>query len=182
MTGGVVNGSIGIHPGTALTGFGPCVNTGTKDLGNTAAAVAKADLNTAFIAASAPATPCGNLIIGDLGGQKLAAGVYCSGSSIGLTGVLTLDGGGDPNATFVFQAGSTLTTAGSVVLINGAQAKNVCFVVGSSAIIGVGSQIQGNILAQASITLKDNATLVGRALARDAAVTLGTGNVITLPP
>jgi hypothetical protein len=95
---------------------------------------------------------------------------------------LTLDGGGDPNAVFVFQAGSTITTAGSIVLINGAQAKNVYWQVGSSATLGGGPATwQGNILALTSITLNNNVTLIGRALARNGAVTLGTGNTITLP-
>ena len=110
-----------------------------------------------------------------------SAGVYCSATSIGITGTLTLDGGGDPNATFVFQAGTGLTTAGNIVLINGAQARNVYFQIGSSATLGTGSQIQGNILALTSITLVDNANLLGRALARNGAVSLGTNNVITLP-
>lgn len=182
VTGGVVNGGISISPGTALTGFGgPCVATGALNLGNPSAALAQVSLTAAYNALAALPCPPANLLVADLGGTTKAAGVYCSASSIGLTGTLTLDGGGDPNATFVFQAGSTLTTAGNVVLINGAQAKNVFFQVGSSATIGTGSQIQGNILAQASISLLNSATLNGRALARTGAVTLGSNNVILLP-
>ncbi len=178
---GTVNASIGISPGSSLTGFGPCTLTGTKDLANTAAALAQLDLTAAYnILAGLPCSPS-NVITADLGGTTKAAGVYCSATSLGITGVLTLDGGGDPNATFVFQAGSTLTTAGSVNLINGAQAKNVFFQVGSSATIGTSSSIKGSILALASITLNDNVTLTGRALARNAAVTLGTGVTINLP-
>ena len=90
-------------------------------------------------------------------------------------------GQGNPNALFVFQAGSGLTTAGSVVLIGGAQAKNVYWQVGSSATLGTASAWQGNILALTTITLVDNATLKGRALARNGAVSLGTNNSITLP-
>ncbi len=184
VTGAIVNGSIGISPGNALTGFGPCVNTGAKDLGNAAAAQAQLDLTAAYNALAALAAmvcPPANVISTDLGGTTKPAGVYCSATSLGVTGTLTLDGGGDPNASFVFQAGSTLTTAGNVVLIGGAQARNVYWLVGSSATIGVGSQWQGNIIALTSITLVDYATLIGRALARNGAVTLGTGNVITLP-
>jgi len=98
-----------------------------------------------------------------------------------VTGTVTLDGNGDPNAVFVFQAGSALTTAGSVALINGAQAKNVYWQVGSSATLGTASAWQGSILALTSITLNDTATMIGRALARNGAVTLGTNNTITLP-
>jgi len=180
ITGGTVNADIGISPGTALVGFGPCVLTGTKHLGDAAAATAQNDLTTAYNTLAG--LPCGTVVgTADIGGTTRAAGVYCSPSSISVTGNLTLDGGGNPNATFVFQAGSTLTTAGNVILINGAQAKNVYFQVGSSATLGVGSQWQGNILAFTSITLNDNVTLLGRALARNGAVTLGNNNTITLP-
>jgi hypothetical protein len=181
VTGGKVGGDIDISPGTALTGFGPCTLTGAKHLGDAVAAQAQKDLTTAYNALAKLPCPGANLITADLGGTTKPAGVYCTASGIGVTGTLTLDGGGDPNATFVFQAGSTLITAGNVVLINMAQAKNVFWQVGSSATLGSGSQWQGDILAQASITLVDNATLIGRALARTAAVTLGTNNTITLP-
>jgi Ice-binding-like len=181
VTGGVVNADIGISPGNALTGFGPCTLTGTKHLADPTAATAQNDLTTAYNTLAGLPCPGANVIVADIGGTTKAAGVYCSASSIGVTGNLTLDGGGDPNATFVFQAGSTLTTAGNVILINGAQAKNVYFQVGSSATLGVGSAWQGNVIALSSITLNDNVTLTGRALARNGAVTLGNNNVITLP-
>ena len=180
ITGGTVNADIGISPGSALTGFGPCTLSGTKHLADAAAATAQNDLTTAYNTLAG--LPCGTVVgTANIGGTTRATGVYCSASSMLVTGDLTLDGGGDPNATFVFQAGSTLTTAGNVILINGAQAKNVYFQVGSSATLGVGSQWQGNILAFTSITLNDNVTLLGRALARNGAVTLGNNNTITLP-
>ena len=181
VTGGIVNADVGISPGNALTGFGPCVVNGTQHLGDPTAALAQLSLTSAYNTLAGLPCPPANVISADIGGTTKAAGVYCSGSSIGLTGTLTLDGGGDSNATFVFQAGSTLTAAGNVVLINGAQAKNVYFQVGSSATLGTSSQFQGNILAFSSITLNDNVTLIGRALARNAAVTLGNNNIITLP-
>src|SRR5450756_1613318 len=180
ITGGVVNADIDIYAGTALVGFGPCVFTGVKHLADAVAQQAQADLlvayNTLFN------LPCGTVVgTADIGGSVLPAGVYCSGSTIGVTGTLTLDGGGDPNATFVFQAGSSLTGVGDIILINGAQAKNVYWVNAAAATIGVGSAWQGNILAVSSITLNDNVTLLGRALTRIGAVTLGNNNVITLP-
>lgn len=181
VSGGIVGGDIGISPGNALTGFGPCANTGVQNLGNPAAAQAQLDLTAAYNALAGLPCPPANVIAADIGGTTKAAGVYCSASSIGITGTLTLDGGGDVNSSFVFQAGSTLTTAGSIVLINGAQARNVFFQVGSSATIGTGSQIQGNIVALSSITLNNAVTLTGRALALHGAVTLGTGVIITLP-
>jgi hypothetical protein len=150
-------------------------------LGNAAALAAQASLIVAYNTLAGLPCPPANAIVADLGGTTKPAGVYCSATGIGVTGTLTLDGGGDPNATFVFQAGSSLTTAGNIVLINQAQAKNVYFQIGSSATVGTASQWQGNIVALTSITLVDNATLTGRALARNGAVSLGTNNVITLP-
>jgi hypothetical protein len=181
VTGGLISADISISPGNTLTGFGPCVATGVKHLGDAVAANAQLDLTAAYNTLAGLPCPPANAISANLGGTTKAAGVYCTATSIGVTGTLTLDGGGDPNATFVFQAGTGLTTAGNVVLINGALARNVYWLVGSSATIGTASQWQGNIVALTSITLVDNATLLGRALARNGAVTLGTNNVITLP-
>ncbi|MGZ3544737.1 MAG: ice-binding family protein [Gemmatimonadaceae bacterium] len=180
VTGGLVNADIDIYAGSALVGFGPCVLTGAKHLADAVAQQAQADLlvlhNTVF------GLPCGTVVgTADIGGSVLPAGVYCSGSTIGVTGNLTLDGGGNTNSTFVFQAGSSLTGVGNIILINGAQAQNVYWVNGAGATIGVGSAWQGNILAVSSITLNDGVTLRGRALTRIGAVTLGNNNVITLP-
>ena len=178
---GIINADIAISPGSTVTGFPPCVITGTQNLANAIAAQAQIDLTTAYNTLAGLPCPPANAIVANLGGTTKPAGVYCTASGIGVTGTLILDGGGDPNATFVFQAGSGLTTAGDIVLINGAQAKNVYWQVGSSATIGTASQWKGNILALSSITLVDNANLLGRALARNGAVSLGTNNVITLP-
>jgi hypothetical protein len=181
VTGGTINADIGLSPGSAVVlGTPPCVVTGTQHITDAVAAQAQLDLTTAYNTLAG--LPCGTVIgTADIGGTTKAAGVYCSGSTIGVTGTLTLDGGGDPNAVFVFQAGAGLTGVGTISLINGAQAKNVYWQVGSSAVIGTGSAWKGNILAFSSITLNDNVTLIGRALARNAAVTLGTGDTITLP-
>ena len=178
---GIINADVSISPGNTITGFGPCTITGVQHLADAIAAQAQIDLTTAYNQLAGLPCPPANAIVANLGGTVKPAGVYCTASGIGVTGVLTLDGGGDPNATFVFQAGSGLTTAGDIVLINGAQAKNVYWQVGTSATIGTASKWQGNIVALTSITLVDNATLFGRALARNGAVTLGTNNVITLP-
>jgi hypothetical protein len=178
---GTVNADVGISPGAALTGFPPCTISGSTHLADAPAAQAQLDLTTAYNQLAG--LPCGTVVgTANIGGTTRAAGVYCSPSSILVTGDLTLDGGGDPNATFVFQAGSTITTAGNIILINGAQAKNVWWQVGSSATIGGGPATwQGNILALTTITLNNNITLIGRALARNGAVTMGTGDTITLP-
>ncbi len=181
ITGGIINADISISPGSTVTGFPPCVITGTQHLADAVALNAQNVLTVAYNTLAGLPCPPANAIVANLGETTKPAGVYCTAIGIGVTGTLTLDGGGDPNATFVFQAGSSLTTAGDIVLINGAQAKNVYWQIGSSATIGTASQWQGNILALTSITLVDNATLLGRALARNGAVSLGTNNVITLP-
>ena len=182
VIGGTINADIAISPGSTVTGFPPCVITGTQHLADAPAAQAQIDLTAAYnTLAGLPCPAANNVGTTNMGGTTKAAGVYCSATSLGVTGNLTLDGGGDPNAVFVFQAGTSLTTAGSVILINGAQARNVYWQVGSSATIGVASQWKGNIIALTSITLVDNANLIGRALARNGAVSLGTGNTITLP-
>jgi hypothetical protein len=182
VIGGTINADIAISPGSTVTGFPPCVITGTQHLADGPAAQAQIDLTSAYnTLAGLPCPAANNVGTTNLGGTTKTAGVYCSATSLGVTGNLTLDGGGDPNAVFVFQAGSGLTTAGNIVLINGAQAKNVYWQVGSSATIGTNSQWQGNIIALTSITLVDNANLIGRALARNGAVSLGTNNTITLP-
>jgi hypothetical protein len=181
VTAGTINADIGLSPGSAVVlGTPPCVVTGVQHITDAVAAQAQLDLTTAYNTLAG--LPCGTVIgTADIGGTTRTAGVYCSASTIGVTGTLTLDGGGDPNAVFVFQAGSGLTGVGTIALIGSAQAKNVYWQVGSSAVIGVGSAWKGNILSFSSITLNDNTTLIGRALARNGAVTLGTGDTITLP-
>lgn len=181
VTGSAVGGDIGISAGSALTGFGPCTLSGTKHLADGPAAQAQLDLTGIYNNLAGLPCPPANLISADLGGTTKPTGVYCSASSLGITGTLTLDGGGNPDATFVFQAGSTLTVAGSIVLIGSAQAKNVFFQVGSSATLGTASIFRGNIVALSSITINDSVMLIGRALARNGAVTLGTGDTIILP-
>jgi hypothetical protein len=181
ITGGLISADVSISPGNTVTGFGPCVITGVQHLADAVALTAQNDLTTAYNTLFALPCPPANAIVANLGGTTMPAGVYCTASGIGVTGTLTLDGGGDPNANFVFQAGTSIVTAGNVVLINKAQAKNVYWLSGSSVTLGTASQFKGNVVALTSITLVDNATLLGRALARNGSVTLGTGNTITLP-
>ena len=175
-----LNGDIGTFPTTSISGASSLTITGTNHAGDAVSQQAKNDLVTAYndIAGRGPTTA----VPADLGGQTLAPGVYNSASSLGLTGALTLNAGGDPNAIFVFQAGSTLTTASasSVNLVNGAQACNVYWQVGSSATLGTGSSFRGTIVALTSITLTTGATVEGRVLARNGAVALDT-NTITAP-
>lgn len=182
VTGGTINADVGVSPGSTTTGFPPCVITGATNLANAVAAQAQLDLTTAYN--NLAGRPCGTVVTpADLGGRTLAPGVYCVASSMAVTGTVTLDGQGNANAEWVFQMGSTLTTGTSanIALIGGAQAKNVWWQVGSSATLGTGTTFRGNIVALTTITLVDNATMLGRALARNGAVSLGTNNSITLP-
>jgi hypothetical protein len=167
-----LNGELGVSPGTAVTGFPPGTVNGAVHAADAAAVQAQSDLTTAYNDA-AGRTPA-LTVSGDLGGLTLTSGVYKSGSSLGLTGELTLDAQGNPNAVFVFEAGSSLTTASasSIQLINGAQACNVYWQIGSSATLGTTSVFAGNILAYTSVSLNNGVTVHGRVLARNGAVTL----------
>jgi len=175
-----LNGDIGTFPTRSITGKATLTVNGSIHAADAVARIAKDDLREAYNTAAGEQPP--EPIAGDLGGQKLTSGVYKSASSIGLTGTLTLDAQGDPNSVFVFQAGTTLTTASAsrVLLVNGAQACNVYWQIGSSATLGTNSTFIGTILALQSITLTTGATVDGRVLARNGAVTLDT-NVITKP-
>jgi hypothetical protein len=167
-----INGDLGLSPGTAVTGFPPGNVNGTIHVADGVAGNAKVDLTTAYVDAAGRTPPLA--VSGDLGGLTVTGGVYKSKSSLGLTGVLTLDAQGDPNTVFIFQAGSTLTTASGshVRLINGAQPCNVYWQIGSSATLGTTSVFAGNILALTSISMNRGVVVDGRALARNGAVTL----------
>lgn len=175
-----ITGNLGVAPGSAVTGFLPgLVVGGTIHAADILATQAHLAVAAAYTAVSI--APSGTVLTGmDLGGRTLTPGTYTFASSAALTGVLTLDAQGDPNAVFLFQIGSTLTTASgsSVVLANGETGGNVFFDVGSSATLGTGSTFNGTILAQTSITLDTSAVIAsGRALARDGAVTLDSNTV-----
>jgi uncharacterized repeat protein (TIGR01451 family) len=175
----VVIGDLGISPNGAssVTGFPPGQIIGTTHFADAVALQAQIDLTTAYN--NLTGRPCDTVITADLGGTTLFPGVYCAASTMGLTGTLTLDAQGDPNAEFIFQMGSTLTTgsASLVQMINGGQSCNVYWQVGSSATLGTGTSLVGSILAQASITLTTGASVSGRLLARTGAVTLDGSSV-----
>ncbi len=181
----VINGGLGLTPGSSVTGS-PVVN-GSYDVDDAAAVQAQNDLTTAYNQAAGLA-PNHNLTGHDLGGLTLTPGVYFFASSAQLTGTLTLNDQGNPDAVFVFQIGSTLTTASdsSVVTINddGSTTPGIStfWQVGSSATLGTTTAFEGNILALTSITANTGATdLDGRLLARNGAVNLDD-NTITAPP
>src|ERR1700675_336693 len=178
----VINGNVGVSPGTAITGFPPgLVNGGVIHAADAVALQAQIDNTNAFnTLASRPVTT--NLTGQDLGGKTLIAGVYGFNTSAQLTGTLTLNGQGNPNSVFIINIGSTLTTASgsSISLINGAQGGNVFFKVGSSATLGTSTSFTGDILALTSITLNTSAKIIcGDALAQNGAVTLNSNTITT---
>lgn len=176
----VLSADLGLAPGSAVTGFPPGTVLGTVHVTDAVANQAQIDLTTAYNDAAGRATTA--TVTADLAGQTLTPGVYSSATSLGLSGALTLDAQGDPNAVFVFKAASTLTTGSnsSVLLTNGASPCNVFWQVGSSATLGTGTQFVGTVLALTSATLTTGANVNGRILARNGAVTLDT-NVIMTP-
>lgn len=173
-----LNGDLGTFPTTAITGLSTVDLNGTNHAGDAVTQGAKKDLTKAYTTA-AGAGPTKAIPV-ELGGKTLQPGVY-SGGALGLTGTLTLDGGSNPDAVFIFKAASTLITASAsrVKLIN-ANPCNVYWQVTSSATLGTGSRFVGTIMALTDIHLTTGATLSGRALARNGAVTL-QANTISLP-
>ena len=175
-----ITGDVGLHPagGGSPTGFASVTLNGTLHDADTVALNAKTDLVTAYntAAGSLPVTT----VATELGAQTLPAGVYDSASgTFEITGTLTLDAQGDPNAVFIFQMETSLTTATSSVVrvINAGQACNVFWQVGSSATLGTSTTFIGNILALTSITLVTSTTVEGRLLARNGAVTMDTNTI-----
>lgn len=167
-----ISGNVGTSPGSSITGFESVTLTnGTIHLADGLVAAAQAAVTTAFVDLNArPENKPRNTALAG----TLTPGVYKYDSSVGLTGSLILDALGDPAAEFVFQIGSTLTTASgsAVTLVNGASPCNVYWAVGSAATLGTGSAMVGNIIAQTAISMAGGASLSGRAMARTAEVTL----------
>jgi hypothetical protein len=175
-----VDRSVGVHPGTAVTGESTMVIGGTTHKADAVALQAKSDLTAAYNNAAGQTPPIAS--DPELGGETLVGGVYNRAAAMALTGQLTLDGANDPDSIWVFQAGTTLTTASasSIVLINQANPCNVFWQVGSSATIGTTTTFVGTIMADQTITMQTGATIQGRALARIGAVNLDN-NVFTAP-
>jgi hypothetical protein len=182
----VVNGNVGLAPGSSVGGFPPGVINGTQHVANPAADAAKLDLTTAYIDAQGRSTNPIQMP-GNLGGLTLAPGLYVRATDVLLSGtgsqaILTLDAQGDSTAVWIFQckAAFTTTSGTSIVLAGGAKAANVFWAVGSTAILDTTTTFYGTIMAETAVNVRTGATITGRALARSGEVTL-EGNTITLP-
>jgi type VI secretion system secreted protein VgrG len=184
----LVTGDLGVAPGSAIVGFfpstpgGPGTVVGSQYAADAVALQAQADAATAYTALAGQACDFTHPLIADIGGSTLAPGVHCFPSSAAITGILTLDAAGDSNSVWVFNIESTLVTASasSVLIINGGNACNVFWRVGSSATLNTTTAFQGSILALANISALTGATVNGRLLAQTAAVTMDT-NQVSLP-
>ena len=179
----ITGADLALSPGSAVTGFPPGTLTppAVMHVTDPTAAQAQVDLTTAYIYTAC--LPGGAVLPGDMSGLTFTPGLYKTSSTVMLSaGNVTLDAQGDVNAVFIFQVASTLTTIGStqVVLAGGAQARNVFWQAGSSATLGTNSIFKGTIMALQSITLQTSATLEGRVLARNGAVSLDS-NPVTAP-
>jgi type VI secretion system secreted protein VgrG len=186
----VVSGNVGVSPGTAVTGFGPGViqNGAIYSGGGSLAGPAESSAQTAYNDLVAqPCVPANNLsgkILGVTpGAVTLSPGVYCFDTSAQLTTTLTLNDGGDPNALFIFQMGTTITTASNsqVQMSSGGRGTNVFWQIGSSATIGTGTIFLGQLIAYTSITMTTGASMTGRLFALGGAVTMDTNNVNAVP-
>lgn len=174
----LIEGDVGLHAGTSFTGQDQAIVTGDVFLSDTdgVALQAKNDMLAAYNEAMQLPT----ISIGaELGGQTMTPGIYGYASAMGLTGTLTLDGGGNPDSIFIFKAGSTLTTASGskIVLTNGANFKNIYWLVEDSVTLGTNSVFAGNILAHESITATTGADIQGKLFAYIGAVTLDSNRI-----
>ena len=179
-----ITGDLGTYPSNTAIGPTPPVVLGAEHLGDTVAQIAAGDLQAAYDALIPGNLPCGTQLTGlDLGGRTLVPGVYCFSSTAGMTGTLTLDAQNNPDARWVFQVGSALTTASGsqVVVINGTagQVCNAFWQISSSATLGTNSVFGGNILAQAAVTVTTGTTILGRTFGMTAKVSTDT-NVISI--
>lgn len=186
----VISGNIGVSPGSAVTGFPPAtvvngqIYTGSGSLAGPAQSSALDAYNNLKGQTCLPANNLSGKILGQTPGfLSLNPGVYCFDTSAQLNATLTLNDGGDPNAIFIFQIGTTLTTASSsqVIMSGGGRGKNVYWQVGSSATIGTSTNFRGNIIANTSITLTTSATTTGRVFALNGAATIDSTSVDAVP-
>ncbi|MDP8909912.1 MAG: ice-binding family protein, partial [Chloroflexota bacterium] len=177
-----LRGDLGVKPATQPTGFPPGLVNGTINVGNAAAAEAHADLVAAYDDVAGRAG--GTALAGDLIGLTLAPGLHSSAAAVANTGTVTLDGGGDPNAVFVFKIGGAFTMAAGarVTLTNGARASRVFWQVNGAAAVGANARFAGTLMALDALAVGAGTEVNGRALARNGAVSLDSNEFYSSPP
>jgi hypothetical protein len=169
----ILDGNLGVSPGTSITGFGPgVVRHGAIYAGGSVASQAQADLATGYNYAAGLQSP--TALPADIGGMTITPGLYNAPTSLGITGTVTLDAQRKHNSIFIFQIPSTLTTEvnSRVKLINDANACNVFWQVGTSATLDTGAYFRGTIMAADSVSVGSAVRVRGRLLAESGGVTL----------
>jgi hypothetical protein len=177
-----LRGNLGVKANAQPTGFPPGVVTGTKNVGNAAAAQAHADLVSAY--AEVASRPDGAPLAGALAGTTVGPGLHTVTGAVSNTTTVTLDAGGDPSAVFVFQVGGAMTmAAGShVVLAHGARASRVFWQVNGAGAVGAGADFAGTLMALDAVAIGNGSIVNGRAMARNGALTLDANEVYSAPP
>ena len=176
----IITGDMGLSPGTSVGGFPPGILNGTLHINDAIANQAKLDLTAAYNDAAGRTSTDIVTLSGNIGGLTLTPGLYKSTSTLAISsGDLTFDAKGNPNAVFIIQIASSLTTTSGrkVILSGGALASRIFWQVGSSATFGTTSVFKGTVLAMQSITFNTGASIDGKALARTGAVIMA-GNTI----
>jgi hypothetical protein len=183
--GSFLNGYVGVHPGTAITGIETMFTNNAStasvtEIYKSTTRLALASLITANNAINAQKIVAYSSIAAELGSQTVCPGIYKSDAAFGLTGVLTLDGNNDPNSVFIFitPAAFTSAAASKIILRNGADQKNVYWQLGAAATLGASSFFKGTILAEAAITTGAGTHVHGRLLSKSAAVTLDSSCIL----
>lgn len=172
-----ISGDVGTYPTVSFSDTGTVSLSGTYHFGDATSIAAKADLATAYATAAA-ATPS-TALVADLGGRTLLPGIYANPTGLGLTGTLTLDAQGDPNAVFIFQTPANLNTAAAsqINIINGGQACNVFWQVGTTTDLGASSNFKGTIMTNSNFTGGPSATVLGRVLSLGGSVALNSDSI-----
>jgi hypothetical protein len=186
----VVNGNLGVSPGTAVTGFGPgvilngAIYSGAGSLAGPAQASALTAYQDLVAQQCLPANNLTGKVLGvDAGAVTLGPGVYCFDAEAVLATTLTLNDGGNPGALFIFKIGTTLTTGSNsqVVMSGGGRGANVYWALGTSATLGTDTAFRGNVIANTSITMTTRVSTTGRVITLNGAITMDTNNVNAVP-
>jgi hypothetical protein len=177
-----LRGRLGVKANTQPTGFPPGIVAGAVDIANAAATQAHSDLVAAYN--DVAGRTGGATLAGALAGATILPGLHTVAGAVSNTGTVTLDGGGNTNAVFVFQVNGALAmAAGShVVLTNGARASRVFWQVNGAGAIGANADFAGTLMALDAVAVGNGSLVNGRAFARNGALTLDANQFYSAPP